>query len=153
MRRTLPILFAAAAGCASQAPAPGTAEHSSPPPVEPTFKVDTYYTGILQPYTSPEACQAANPSSVVCHLELGFCAGGVAAFSNFDLPEAGSYFLNGTLVIATFPSDSADEPALEITLDTTTGAATNAQADTYILDTAGRWGTLQFDTGYNCPDE
>jgi hypothetical protein len=39
-----------------------------------------------------------------------------------------------------------------IELDTRTGqASASAQVDTYILDTVGRWGTLQFDTGTSCP--
>jgi hypothetical protein len=145
MQRVFPSLILFAVGCAVQTAA-------LPPPtdtttVQPTFTQDTYYTGIVPPYATPEDCEASNPNPIECHLELGFCAGGMAGFSNFDLPEQGEYDLEGAIVIATFSTDHV------IQLDSQTGHATNADADTYVLDTVGRWETLQFDAGVVCPDQ
>ncbi len=73
-----------------------------------------------------------------------------AGFSNFDLPEQGTYYLDGPIVVATFTGN--DGPDQVIQLDTRTGSASvDAQTSTYILDTVGRWGTLQFDSGVECP--
>jgi hypothetical protein len=127
-------------------------EHADPQPA-PTFAQDTYYTGVVAPYATPEACASQADNPITCHLELGFCAGGTAAFSNFDLPERGDYVLDGPMVVAHFASEEAGAPATVIQLDTRTGAATNANTDTYILDDAGRWNTLQFDAGSYCPDD
>jgi hypothetical protein len=140
MQRVLLISFAV--GCAAEtAPSPPTDTMTT----QPTFTADTYYTGIVPPYATPEDCEAQNPNPIECHLELGFCAGGLAGFSNFDLPEQGNYHLEGAIVVASFGSDDVIE------LDTQTGHATNAEADTYVLDTTGRWSTLQFDAGVTCP--
>jgi hypothetical protein len=115
------------------------------PVAQATFTTDVYYTGIVPPYATPEDCEASSPNPIECHLELGFCADGRAGFSNFDLPEQGVYHLEGTRAIATMNGN-----ANTIILDTQTGVATNAMVDTYVLDTVGRWSTLQFDAGITC---
>jgi hypothetical protein len=145
MQRVFPILLSV--GCAVQTatPVPNGAVLSGP-----TLAHDTYYTGIVTPYATPEDCEASAPNPVICHLELGFCADGMAGFSNFDLPERGDYHLEGATIVATVGNDQESDQVIE--LDTQTGHATNAQADTYILDTVGRWGTLQFDSGIVCSD-
>lgn len=109
------------------------------------FTTDTYFTGIVAPYATPEECEAMSSNPIGCHLELGFCADGTAGFSNLDLPEQGVYHLEGTRAIATMNSN-----ANTIVLDTQTGVASNAIVDMYVLDTVGRWGTLQFDPGITC---
>ncbi|HEY1552820.1 MAG TPA: hypothetical protein VGG28_33555 [Kofleriaceae bacterium] len=135
------FLIVLAAGCAVQSPPPATDTMTT----EPTFTQDTYYTGIVPPYATPEECEASDPNPIECHLELGFCAGGLAGFSNFDLPEQGNYHLEGAIIVASF-----DDHVIQ--LDPQTGHATNAQVDTYVLDTIGRWDTLQFDAGVTCAD-
>lgn len=111
MTRILPILFAV--GCAAQTPT-----STSPPDGSTTtggpFAHDTYYTGIVPPYATPEACRAANTSSIMCNLELGFCASGKASAHNFDLYQDGVYHLEGPLIVATLDGG-------EVTLDTRTG--------------------------------
>ncbi len=139
MQRVLPILFVM--GCAIQ---PTSTSGQTTTPQGTTFATDTFYTGIVPPYATPEACEASNPMPIECHLELGFCAGGKAGFSNYDLPQQGDYHLEGSLIVANIGGNM-------IQLDTGTGAATNAFVDTYILDTAERWQTLQFDV-ITCPD-
>ncbi len=133
MHRLAPILFVL--GCATQ---PTSSSDQNTTTSGPTFAANTYFTGMVPGYATPEACEATNPMPISCHLELGFCANGKAGFSNYDLPQAGDYHLEGTLVVATVGGS-------EIQLDTGTGEATNAIVDTYIADTAGRWMTLQFD--------
>jgi hypothetical protein len=145
MLRAYPILFAVGCGVETSAPP----DLTTIPQL--TFMHDTYYTGVVPPYATPEDCEASDPSPIRCHLELGFCAGGVAGFSNFDLPQRGEYHLEGQIVVATVSNPGG--PDAVIRLDTRTGQATNAEVDSYLLDTVGRWDTLQFDTGTTCPDE
>ena len=144
----LALVFAI--GCAvDRGPSPGPTP--PPQPAQPTFAQDSFYTGIVPPYATPEDCEAQASNPIMCHLELGFCAGGVAGFSNFDLPERGEYYLDGSIVVATFtpPNGGSNEV---IQLDTETGSATPiAETDTYIPDTVGRWDTLQFDSGGGVP--
>jgi hypothetical protein len=136
MSRFAPILFAV--GCAAPAASRTSTQGT-------TFAQDTYYTGIVAPYATPEDCEAQASNPITCHLELGFCPDGTAGFSHYDLPEQGDYHLEGPIVVATFETGV-------IELDTRTGSATNADTTTYILDTAGRSNSLQFDTGTTCPD-
>lgn len=136
------VLFAA--GCAVET-TPSSRPSASPDAPTATFTQNTYYTGIVPPYATPEACEASEANPIECHLELGFCADGTAGFSNYDLPEQGTYYLAGSIVVASIGSGAP------IRLDTQTGQATNSDVDTYILDTVGRWNTLQLDAGITCP--
>jgi hypothetical protein len=142
MKTVLAILLVAGCGVPR---APSTPD-ADPKTSVTTFAHDTYYTGVVSPYSTPEACEASDPNPIMCHLELGFCAGGMANFSNYDLPLKGEYHLEGPIVIATFHSNSVGGEDDMIQLDTRTGhASANAMTSTYILDTVGRWSTLQFD--------
>jgi hypothetical protein len=91
---------------------------------------------------------AQNP--IMCHLELAFCANGKAGFSNYDEPEQGTYYLEGPAVDASVKSSPNSSASVAIELDSESGAATGAGTTTYILDTAERWNTLDFDPGIVC---
>jgi len=139
--RVLPILFAAA--CAVETP---NGEHATPP--APTFAQDTYYTGLVPPYASPEDCLAANPGSPAqwqCTWELGFCEGGQAALREGDVIVIGEYRRDGADVAVNI------QDHLSVELDTTTDRATGT-LETWIPDTVGRWMTEDFDLSA-CPDD
>jgi len=142
VKHLLPLLFAV--GCAE------TPRHEPTPTSGPTLAQDTFYTGVSPEYATPEDCVAQSPMPIDCHLEIALCAGGVAGFSNFDLPQQGMYYLDGSTAIIAVNNETENEV---IQLDTQTGAASaDAQTETYIVDTVDRWQTLQFDPGVICPD-
>jgi hypothetical protein len=142
------VAVIAAAGCTTTSPL--LDDHRQPGSGAATFAQDTYFTGVVAPYPTPEACvAAANPAEITslygCELELAFCAGGMAGLRQHDIVTEGTYRIDGDIVDATLGG-------IAVTLDTRTGAATNAMTDTYIPDTAERWMTWDFDV-ITCPDD
>jgi hypothetical protein len=141
MKHALPILLVAA--CVTETPPPDGATTAPR-----TFAQDTYYSGIIGPYATPEACLAAapgDPATSGCTWELGFCASGQVSLREGDVAYTGGYQLDGTV------ANAALQDHQPVQFDVTTDQATGTLA-TWIPDTIGRWMTEDFDVGA-CPDE
>jgi hypothetical protein len=100
---------------------------------------DAHFVALVAPYASPEACLASAEQPFSCQFSLSLCKSGRAGMRRGDLVSTGVYGMTGAIATATFDDGS------DFALDTVALVEVDMPDAHWIVDTLGRYRTLQFD--------
>jgi hypothetical protein len=127
--RTFLVLLLAPACAADSGPSAG--EH---------LPSDAYFTGILSPYQTLDACLARYADLRTCAFELALCGNGRAGERMASYVREGGYHLEGHHAVGVLA-----DMAFDIDVETGYAEADNLGAETWIPDVAQLWRTPDLD--------
>ena len=105
---------------------------------------DAHFVALIGTHPTPEDCLATEEMPFVCRFSISLCKNGRAGYLRGDIVSSGTYNLEGNIAHITFTSDGSpiDE---KMDFDVVAPAEIGAPQAKWIVDTEGRWNTLQFD--------
>ena len=114
------------------------ASKTTPDPAT-ALPADAHFVQIIAPYTSPEECLAKAEQPFSCRFSLSLCKNGRAGELFGDILKEGAYDVVDTVAHISFTGGESLE------FDVAAVAEIGSPNVHWIVDTANRWQTLQFD--------
>jgi hypothetical protein len=119
-------------------------EGSGKPDPTTALDYDAHFVALIGSYATPEDCLANEQQPFVCTFSISFCKNGRVGYRQGDIVYDGTYDLDGNIAHATFTGPGTFTID-DIDFDVVTPAQVGAPQAKWIVDTQGRWNTLQFD--------